>query len=160
MTLIWQPERSTSWAEKYSTQRFEIQLPGRNPPRKSIPPFTVPFLIERPIIAIWTDSDGKRPNWNLGGFVRWSIQSAALGPELRSLNGPSLSLQLGQSTLIDMREAGAETFQLKITPQRYLPDLRLKVYEYIGPIADSTEELIDVARVDLARIEGKIDALQ
>jgi hypothetical protein len=159
MTLTWQPERSTNWTEAYSTQRFEIQFPGRLPPRKQIPSFVVPVLVDSPILAIWTDSDGKRPNWNLGGFVRWGIQSASIGPELRSLNSQSQSLQLGESTLLDLRETGVQSFQLRIFPQRYLPDLRLKVFEYIGPIGDSTEDLINIARADLTRIEAKIDGL-
>lgn len=159
MALIWQPERSLNWTEKYSDQRFEFQFPGRLPPRTQIPPFTVPILIESQIIAIWTESDGRRPHWNLGGFVRWAIQSASVGPELRSLNSQSLSLQLGESTLIDLRGSGRDTFQLRIFPQRYLPDLRIKIFEYIGPISDSTEALITTAQADLLRIEGKIDEL-
>jgi len=160
MGLIWAPEQALNWSVVYDTHRFETEAGGFVTRRKKIEPFVIPILVESPLIAIWTDSDGKQPTWNLAGWVRGAIATSSLTNDIKTLNGTSQALQLGEATRLDFRDAPAGTYQLRVFPQRYLPDLRLRVYSYIGPIGDSTEALLDVARVDIARLEAKIDALQ
>ncbi len=159
MALTWDPENSSNWELTYSDQRFEEQREGYLPRRKRIQPFVIPVLISSPLIAIWTDSDGKNDTWNLAGWVRGAIAVPSLINDIKLLNGPSQALQLREATRFDFTANPASSYQLRIFPQRYLPDLRIKVYEYRGPIGDSTEELITVTRVDLARIETRINAL-
>lgn len=143
----------------FSDQRFEVQQDGYLRTRKRIAPFVIPVLISSPLIAIWTDSDGRKENWNLAGWVRHAIAIPSLVNDIKLINGTSQALQLGEATRLDFTSAPADSYQLRIFPQKYLPDLRVKIYEYRGPIGDSTEEILDVVRVDLARIETKINAL-
>jgi hypothetical protein len=57
----------------------------------------------------------------------------------------------------------ADDYLLKVEIPPWYDRMKVSIYEYDGPIGDTTEELIiersDVIRVDLTRIEAKIDNL-
>jgi hypothetical protein len=127
---------------------------------RPIPTFTVPVLIESPWIAIETYSQEARSHWWLG----CRVQPIVMVPNspFQRIAGTQVNVPLNALTLFKFQSLEAQ-FRLRVQIPWWHKELSIWVYQYTGTASDSTEDLIvdrtDVIRVDLARIEFKLDNL-
>jgi hypothetical protein len=156
---VLQLNNSANWELLYSEFKFADQLPSGD--YRPIPTFTVPILIESPWIAVGTDSQQARSHWWLGCRVQPLI-SVPNSP-FQYIAGTQVNVPLNEITLFKFQSLEAQ-YRLRVQIPWWHKELNFTLYQYTGPASDSTENLItertDVIRVDLARIELKLDNLQ
>lgn len=146
------------WEQRYVTHRFGAARPtGRG--FVPLPPFKIPLLIESPIIAVRATSEEAGGSWKLGAWCDRVIPTSSQVIAIAQISAERNPLGLGKTTLLDFSQNPVDSYQLQIEPPYWMPDLRIEVWEYVGAIGDTLADDLDVARVDLVRIEAKLDAL-
>lgn len=120
-----------------------------------VPP--VPVQIESRVFRVYGNSPEASPRWYRAGW--FSLRIGQFFTETEVLHGV---VPLNRRKFY-IAPAVSSTFLMYFTVPWWLRTVTLGVEEYIGQFDDSTEALIreqiDVTRVDLLRIEGKIDNL-
>jgi hypothetical protein len=151
---------SANW-ELVSNQFFQpIPTSGANP--NTIYPiyeFPIsPILFENPLVAIYAKSPSAPPHWQFAGLL---IQRVAVGLVIGGLNEAiqeTKAVRLNTIQVFNLPQY-TSTYQLNFRVARWLRDIELNVWRYIGSQSDSTENMIQGLEQDLARIEFKIDNL-
>jgi hypothetical protein len=155
---VLQLNNAANWELLYSELRFADQVSSNS--YRPIPAFTIPILIESPWIAVGSNSQSARFHWWLG----CRIQPIVVVPEspFGSIAGMPVPVPLNEITLYKFPSLQAQ-FRLRVQIPWWHRELGFTLYQYTGPVGDTTEDLItertDVIRVDLARIEFKLDNL-
>ncbi|HEY9664726.1 MAG TPA: hypothetical protein V6C65_40320 [Allocoleopsis sp.] len=125
---------------------------------RPIPDFTIPILLHSPWIAIGTNAPRARSHWWLGCRIR-SIVRVPESP-FNELSGDQVTVPLNAFTLFRFTTLDS-AIRLKVSIPWWHRELGITIYEYTGAYSDATEDLIreqaDIIRVDLARVEYKID---
>lgn len=160
MSLSLELTASEYWEEVYrETKRVQ---PSPRFPRRGyipIPPYTVPILLESPILALEFRALESRPTWYVGGRCRQVIQSGN-GPDLQ---GNQVTVPLNRGLHLYFFQRLAPQYQLYVEVPHWHMDSEIAVWQYSGPVMDTTEALIqqstDQIRVDLVRIETKVNQL-
>jgi hypothetical protein len=152
-------EPAVSWAAPYQV------LKQANPYGSSglffpIPTFQIPIQFESPILAISAENQDALSHWRLGVRVR-QLFTADIAPLEVTSNQQAVLLNRGPSLIQFPNHA--QQYRLEVEVPRWHKEISLSIWEYIGPVVDSTELLLtettDLIRIDLLRIESKIDAL-
>lgn len=145
-----------NWQSIYS--ELKIAEPTANNRYRPIPDFYIPIAPRSSWVAIGTNSPTARSHWWLGCRVQTMIQ-VPFSP-FGELSGDQITVPLHSYTLVYFRNLEF-LIRLKVSIPWWHRELGIEVYEYTGSYSDSTEDLIrdrsDVIRVDLARVEYKID---
>lgn len=161
MALIYAPNTSTNWRLAYQDIRHATN--GSVYGRKftfSIESWVLPVLFEAPILAISCKSVGAAGGWKTGGWVSRQARQTSLSEDLSILTDASRRIGLNSTTLIDYTQSPqSSSYALSYKPPVWLQDVNLAVYEYIGPFDDSILDEIGALKIDLLRIETKINAL-
>lgn len=125
-----------------------------------IPAFEIGFSFESHILAVRCLSTTAKAHWRFAGNLsqRFQIGTGGTASPLPVVTASRLSMRLNRADLVRFPALTA-AYELLFEPPHWLKDLRLTVWQYSGSESDTTEELIEAARVDLIRIEHKIDAL-
>lgn len=130
-----------------------------------IPPFEIPFLLDSPLVAASAISTTSRPTWKVGAKMRpkFFFESGSAGTGFDPYGFEfSIPLNLDKPFIYRVTRWKPE-YQLLVSIPPWLQDVHLTVWQYTGELSDSTENLLiersDVIRVDLARIEAKINTL-
>lgn len=144
------------WQRVYN-QQFYADFEGRSRFRP-IPPVNLPVLLHSPVIAVATDSQEALTHWWLG--IRLKMRIAVPGSEFDELEVHEARCQVNRGQLIRFPPIAPE-YTLRIEFPWWHSEMRVTVWEFLGEQMDSTEALVvdqtDAIRVDLARIEAKID---
>lgn len=154
-----QLQPSSSWAAPYQTMR-RANLYGGTGLFFPIPSFQIPIQFESPILAIIAENQDALAHWRLGCRVRqlFNADIAAL-----EVSGTQRAVLLNRGPTLIQFPRYAQQYRLEVDVPKWHKELSLTIWEYIGPITNSTEQLLseqsDLIRVDLLRIESKIDAL-
>ena len=131
-----------------------------------IEPFEIPLLFESHILAITAIYNEARPRWRTSGYLKqvYSGINLEASSDILTVNSPTSGVdaatqRIGLNTLEMVRFPKlAENFYLWFDPVHWMPKLTLFLWEFQGEETPSnTEELIDTVKVDLVRIESKID---
>jgi len=126
---------------------------------RPIPAFQLPFILHSPILLVEASNLDARPWWFLGCRLQ-QIINVGVAPDTAATN--LLKIPVNRPKLVRFARL-ADDYLLKIEIPPWFDAMKIAIHEYTGPIGDTTEELIiersDVIRVDLARIEAKIDQL-
>jgi hypothetical protein len=159
MSETLQLSNPANWGTPYQTSR-QANPYGTSGLFFPIPPFQIPIQFESPILAISAENQDARAWWILGCRVR-QLFDVSSGPlEVASVQRRVLLNRGG--TLIQFPRY-APQYRLEVEIPRWHKEMSLTIWEYIGPITDTVEQSVleqaDLIRVDLLRIETKIDAL-
>lgn len=125
-----------------------------------LPAFELPFLFDKPILACKAFSQGAKPTWRFAGTLtqRFQLGSGGVGTTLPIAEASRRGLKLGRTELCVFTQY-TQHYELLLECPYWLDNLRLTIWEYVGPNSDSTEALLELARIDLFRMESKIDSL-
>jgi hypothetical protein len=131
-----------------------------------IEPFELPLLFDKQILAISATCLEAKPRWRTAGYLKqvysgisfeesevmWSVNSPTAGVD-------AASQRIGLNTLELVRFPPlVNQFYLWFDPVHWLPKLTLAIWEFQGVETDNYLEALETVKVDLARIEFKIDA--
>lgn len=124
-----------------------------------IKPLDLPILIESSIILVIAENINAKPWWFLGCRMQQIVQTGiAPGEVLGSL----AKIPVNRPKLQRFPRLSAQ-YALRVEIPPWFDRMKIVVYEYIGPIEDSTEQLLtestDLIRIDLLRIETKLNNL-
>lgn len=122
-----------------------------------IPSFQIPILFESPVLAISAENQDARSWWRLGVRVRQLLSVAGID-EIGTYQKAVLLNRGG--TLVKFPSYAAQ-YRLEVEVPHWHREIKLTIWEYQGPITDTTDllvqEQIDLVRVDLLRIENRIN---
>lgn len=125
-----------------------------------IPSFEVPIQFESPILAIAANSQDAKSWWILGCRVRQLFEVPVIPEEVASVQRRVLLNRGG--TLIQFPRYVSQ-YRLEVEIPKWHRSMDITIWEYLGPITDTVEQAVleqtDLIRVDLLRIEAKVDAL-
>lgn len=148
---------SSNW-EQICDQTFvaQEQAGGYIP----IPIFELSTLVDSPILAVNVTSTKAKNTWKFGGILaqRYQIGSPGSVSPLPHVDVSFVSLRVNRSRLVVFEHIDDE-YTLRYEPPTYFKDVRLKIWKYTGEISDSISEYLETMKVDLVRIESKIDQL-
>ncbi|KAM3102101.1 MULTISPECIES: hypothetical protein [unclassified Phormidesmis] len=129
----------------------------------------LPITIASRVLAVGASYLDAPPSWNTAGYFYQEVGGVSLDDTLifPGLSGSSSSVLDGAKRRITLNTIELHIFPRLATEHRYrfeamrwMPKITLGVWEYIGAESDTTEELLQALRVDLARIEMRINNLQ
>lgn len=147
------------WSRVYNQQFYAEQVGISR--FRPIPPVNLPVLLHSPVIAVATDSQEARPHWWLG--IRLKQRITIPGSEFDELEAHEVRCQVNRGQLIRF-PALAPQYTLRVEFPWWHSEMRVTVWEFTGEQQDSTEILVrdqtDAIRVDLARLEAKIDDIR
>ena len=155
--LLLELSNSQHWEQAYERE-FVAQRTGSGGYYYPIPEFEIPILFTSNILAVATDQPEARTGWWYACSLRMYLDGPGIvGGEVFGIRR---KIPLNRSTLIRLPKILPQ-YKLKVSIPPWHRKLSLTIWEYQGPVNDSTEDLIretgETIRIDLARIEFKID---
>lgn len=124
----------------------------------SIPIFEIPIILQSRVLAVRCLSTTAKYSWRFAGNLKPQVAAPIAGINSPPLEVASIYLQLNRTRLIVLQPY-ATNYNLVLENAPWLKDLRVTIWEYTGAIEDTTEELIGIARIDILRVEAKVDNL-
>ncbi len=131
-----------------------------------IEPFEIPLLFSQHVLAINCFSRDVKPKWRTAGYLTQTYSGVSFedSPVSDSPTSPTYGVdaaneRIGLNTieLLTLPRLAAD-FYLWFDPVPWLPGLTLSIWEYQGTeTPDRIEELIETLKVDIARVEIKLD---
>ena len=133
----------------------------------AIEPIEIPFTIEGRLLAIGATYIEARPTWRYAGVltqeVPVSLDDTLIYPGISggvtAIDTSNRRIPLN-STILQVFPRYASEHRYRFEPYGWIPRLTLGIWEYIGPESDSILEQIETLKVDISRIEVKIDGLR
>lgn len=146
------------WAQVFDERREAVK--ATDTVYLPIPAFEIGFSLESHILAVRCLSQTAKAHWRFAGNLsqRFQIGTGGATSPLPVVTASRTALRLNRADLVRFPRL-TDVYDLLFEPPYWLKDLRLTIWLYSGSESDTTEEFIEAARVDLIRIESKIDAL-
>lgn len=145
---------AANWNEVYN-QIFSVSKLGGDT-YIPIAPIEIPYLFETRVLALTVFSVSAQKNWWLAGYVEQVVLTAGLALNEAQLQSKKIPLR---KTSLIISPAISSVYKLVFRPVYWVEDVQLIAFEYTGPYGAPSEEAIDLARIDLLRVEAKINAL-
>lgn len=121
--------------------------------------FTIPVLLSSPIVVVEAQNLDARPWWYLGCRLQ-QVVTVGIAPD--QAIGSLLRVPVNRPSLLRFPRWAAD-YALKCEIPPWFDRMKISIFEYVGQIGDSTEQTVneqaDLIRIDLSRIESKIDQL-
>lgn len=170
MSLSLELTGSNKWQRLYY-QRHEGNPENRKVRGPYVEPFEIPFVLQHRILAATCTAATNeiRATWRTGGYLTQVysgidlmgsgdvIPAAGSSPTI-AVDGEKKRIGLNTVELI-IFPLLAPQFYLFFDPVPWLKNLTFGLWEFTGVEHDSILEQIELSRVDLARIEFKINTL-
>lgn len=156
--LILDLSNQANFLQVYDVLR-EVQ-PAGNGYSMPIPAFEIPFLFSRPVLAVKAFSQSARSYWKHGGTLTQRIQlgSGGSASTLPIVENNRRSLRLGRTELCYFPMIASQ-YELLLECPHWLDDVRVTIWEYVGPITTEQKQLLELVRIDVLRTEAKVTAL-
>lgn len=117
------------------------------------------FPLNSPIIATYATCSTAKPTWNTAGWLYQHIRAGiADGGNYGASVYGSRRVPLSR-VQIHFWDKSIKDYQLRFKCPKWIYQISLTIWQYTGPILNSSEEAIDLARIDILRTEAKVDAL-
>lgn len=148
------------WELVYNVRKDVVVRPAGLRGYLPIPPFEIPIILSSPLIAASAQSTDARGTWYVGCRLKPRYSLGEIPPPA---TGPQYVVPINRDpVLIRFPRWKDEYILLCQVPHWYL-SISLYVWQYTGNL-DSTDEALtresaDLIRVDLARLEAKINQL-
>jgi hypothetical protein len=120
----------------------------------SIPRISIPILLHGRVIVVGTSSSNAKPNWRFSGTLSQRLVIPALGTGL--VDGYKETIRINALSLLVL-PALTPDYRLDIDVFPWIRDLSISIWRYIGPEVDELVQLIETVKVDLIRVESKLD---
>jgi hypothetical protein len=142
------------WEQVYDGTIEAMQpTPDRYVP---IPRITIPIILHERVIVVGTSSMNARPNWRFSGTLSQRLVIPSLGSGL--VDGHKQTLRINALSLIILPVLTPD-YQLQYDVFHWIRDISLSVWRYVGNEQDELAELIESVKVDVIRVENKLDRL-
>lgn len=133
-----------------------------------IDPFEVPLTFEQHVLAITAFSSNIKPRWRTAGYLTQtycgidfndtSITATDTSPT-SGVDAANKRIGLNTVELVILPRL-ASNFFLWFDPVPWLISLNFSIWEYQGiETPNRIEELIETVKVDIIRVEAKVDAI-
>ncbi|BAU09700.1 hypothetical protein LEP3755_01730 [Leptolyngbya sp. NIES-3755] len=127
----------------------------------------LPITIASRVLIVSAVHIAAKPSWRVAGTLFQEVAGVGVnaaatygfGPAGTAVVDVSRRTILLNSTELHIFPKLATEHRYRFEAVRWLPDVTLGVWEYIGPETDTTEELLQTVKVDLVRVENKINIL-
>ena len=158
-TLLLDLNNEQNWQLAYNETAVAGRVGGSTLEYYPLLPFELPILLQSPILLISAENIDAKPWWFLGLRIQQRVSTSLSFGEV---SGSNRKIPVNRPSLIQFPPY-APQYSLRVEIPPWFDKMKIAVWEYTGLIDDSTESLVqertDVIRVDLTRIETKIDAL-
>jgi hypothetical protein len=138
--------------EEARTAQAAMEAGGYYP----IPIFEIPLALQSRVLAVRCFSSTAKFTWRFAGNLKAQVSAPIAGINSPPLEVANIYLQLNRTKLVVLQPY-VSNYNLVLENAPWLKDLKITIWEYTGAIEDTTEELIGIARVDILRVEAKID---
>jgi hypothetical protein len=150
----------------YQTLNGDPANQRRRPKLPAIEPFDLPTVYDSRIFLVGAtnlQSTYYRAGWLYYEVDGINFDDGVIFPDVgpvpqRSADADRRLILLNSVDLIIFPRLSAQ-LRLRFEPMPWLTRVSLALWEYQGPESDSTEELIDALRAQVATLEYKIDQL-
>lgn len=155
---VLQLQDSSKWLLTYDERR-EAKPTGASDTFYPIPAFEVGVAFESPIIAVRCLSTTAKARWRFAGTLsqRFPLGTGGAASSLPTVTAGFRSLRLNRSQLVQFQRL-TSTYELTLESPPWVKDLRFTVWQYTGSISDTSFEILETLKVDLLRVESKIDS--
>lgn len=171
MSIRFDVQGPGKWELMYTDTK--VSPDGRNRFRRReaplIEPFDVPVTFDSHVLAIGATSQAARPTWfNCANIIQlatgatvddpgdWADGFTGSEPIIISRH----RLRLNQSLELFQFQPVSPELRIGISPMPWIPEFSYGIYQFNGTVEDTTEDLIEAARAQLATIEAKVDILR
>ena len=136
-SLIVQLNNANNWIPFFSASYTAQDLPyGRYRP---MPSQILPVQSDERILAVRATSAQAKASWRTGGWLIPLLDLPGSGFSEAQLKSIRVPLRLaGLVQLPDLRT----TYTFQFDPPSWMRSVQLEMWQYIGPVDDSTEQLI------------------
>jgi len=121
-----------------------------------IPRVTLPIILQEKVLVIGTSATDTKPSWKSAGSVTQRLLIPGLGQS--GVDATRQNLRLNALTLLIFPVLTPD-YQLDIDVRPWLRNLDISVWRYTGPEQNDIVELIQTLKIDVLRVEAKIDSL-
>lgn len=122
-------------------------------------PVDIPVLLSSPIIVVEAQNLDAKPWWYLGCRMQ-QVLSVGIAPD--RVLGAFVRCPVNRPRIFRFPRLAAD-YSLRAEIPPWYERMKISVFEYLGPIGDTTERAVidqgELIRIDLTRIETKIDSL-
>lgn len=133
-------------------------------PRGLVPIPTKVILVDRYTLIIGTKSTKAKPTWHLGAYVspRLLFSPSSTSEFVAAVKSQQRQfIELNKLTLVQFTDFGVGAYLLEVNIPPWIEELSIEVWKYQGvENAKPLPELIQDVKVDLGRIESKVDAIE
>lgn len=124
-----------------------------------IPNQVCPTLLTSRALAVYVQTSEVGLRWKYGGTALQKFQTGLTVGGVTDANNVNGRRCYIEKINIIVFPGYVGTYALEYSIPYWFKDVKITVWEYIGPITDTTEEAIDLVRIDILRVEAKVDAL-
>jgi len=159
---------SNNWQRVYFAT-FQGNPENRKIKAPLIEPFEIPLLFDQHILAVTATCLSAKPRWRTAGYLKqvYSGLNIEQSGNIFTVNSPTsgvdaASKRIGLNTLeLVIFPKLANNFYLWFDPVHWLPKLTLGLWEFTGNVSpERIEELVETLKVDVLRVEAKVDQLR
>lgn len=148
------------WELVYNVRKDVVQQPSYLRGYLPIAPFEVPVILSSPLIAATAQSTDARATWYVGCRVKPRYRLGEIPPDS---TGPQAVVPLNRDPVLIRFPRWKDEYVLICEVPHWIISLNLYIWQYTGNL-DSTDEALtreqtDLIRVDLARLEAKVNQL-
>jgi hypothetical protein len=158
MALVLDLQNPLNWNAIYESGLLQVSRTGSG--WIPIPAFEPPILCQHRILFCTAESQRAKQFWWLG--VRLEMLIDVPGTPFETIPAYKINIPVNRGFL-SIFPPLADQFRLRIEIPPWHEEMKIRIWEYTGTTADSTEDLLITAaqgiEADLLRIEGKIDQL-
>jgi hypothetical protein len=116
-------------------------------------------LLDTPLVATYATSSKRRARWKTAGWLKQRVQTGiTVGGQPDADVFQDLRVPL-QRLAVLMFPRYIHNFQLTFKTGYWFEQMDLKIWAYTGPVNDQILAQIELTRIDLLRVEAKVNAL-
>lgn len=152
------------WEQVYYQQHLG------NPNNKKIKaplvePFEIPILLDRHVLAISAFYAAAPPRWRTAGYLTQTLgninlgQSDGIGSPSGAIDASNVRISLNTTQLVIFPKLSSNDYYLWFDPVPWLPNLTFGVWQFVGSMDDEAMTLIQTVKIDVLRLESKVDSL-
>jgi hypothetical protein len=123
---------------------------------KPIPRREIPILLNESVLAIGTSSATAPQNWRYAGRLVQRMTIPGVSSGLVDGAEQRTKLNLLQLAIFPVN---TPEYRLAYDTPPWITNLSVSIWRYTGPEIDTTQELIETLKVDVARVEFKLNRL-
>jgi hypothetical protein len=140
------------WEQVYEASKAAVQPTPET--FISIPRITIPILLHERVIVVGTSSSNVKPNWRFSGTLSQRLVIPSLGIGL--VDGHKETIRINALSLLVLPNLTPD-YRLDLDVFPWIRDLSISIWRYIGPEVDELVQLIETVKVDILRVENKLD---